>query len=325
VKKGYRGWDHNDYVADDRKGDDEDRDVDCAARLDNILQALEEEKTICEDVMNSACQIRMFVNAPKAYANRKYQNRVGNSKRGRPKDIDEEPAGRPSKMKRTPLRPTTRARAISHLSSRSVNQTPDATQHQPQAQPYLTPPTQTVASPNTMPTGNFTSRHSTTLLPAQPPSFTVNRMDFASPPSLRNSLRHANTTAHAQHSSSPQHQIPVSGLPEARRPTQVIQPPEVPLETWSSMQAYDRRHGITISNTEPLFGHDWILNSGDQPNVESTNLFEQHPDAVSLGLSHEPQEFGGHDFFQGDWFAEQDTIPFTEHQDHDDIKYDRGE
>ncbi|OAG10253.1 uncharacterized protein CC84DRAFT_475903 [Paraphaeosphaeria sporulosa] len=95
AKEGFRGWVHNDYVADDRKGDDEDRDVTCEERLESILCALQEEKTICEDVMNSACQIRMFVNAPKAYANRKYQNRVGNSKRGRNKDSD--PANRPSK------------------------------------------------------------------------------------------------------------------------------------------------------------------------------------------------------------------------------------
>ena len=73
AKDGFRGWPHNDYVTDDRKGEDEDKDVSCAGRLDNIVRALEEEKTVCEDVMNSACQIRMFVNAPKAYANRKYR------------------------------------------------------------------------------------------------------------------------------------------------------------------------------------------------------------------------------------------------------------
>ncbi|EAT78529.2 hypothetical protein SNOG_13904 [Parastagonospora nodorum SN15] len=83
AREGFRGWEHNDYVADERKGDDIDREVDCAGRLANIIQALEQEKTICEDVMNSACQIRMFVNAPRAYANRKHQNRVGNSKRGK--------------------------------------------------------------------------------------------------------------------------------------------------------------------------------------------------------------------------------------------------
>ncbi|KAF1950821.1 hypothetical protein CC80DRAFT_482156, partial [Byssothecium circinans] len=82
VRQGYRGWKHTDYVADDRKREDEDRDVNCADRLANIIRALEEEKTICEDVMQSACQIRMFVNAPKAYANRKHQNRLGNRKRG---------------------------------------------------------------------------------------------------------------------------------------------------------------------------------------------------------------------------------------------------
>jgi hypothetical protein len=100
AKDGFRGWHHNDYVVDDRKGEDEDRDVNCEERLDNIIRALEEEKTICEDVMNSACQIRMFVNAPKAYSNRKHQNRVGNSKRGRAKDASETNP-RASKIQRT--------------------------------------------------------------------------------------------------------------------------------------------------------------------------------------------------------------------------------
>jgi hypothetical protein len=121
AKKGYRGWDHNDYVADDRKGEDEDRDVDCAARLDNIILALEEEKTICEDVMNSACQIRMFVNAPRAYANRKYQNRVGNSKRGKPKDAEEYTNTKASKIRRTTLRPTTRVRTSSALMTSAIS------------------------------------------------------------------------------------------------------------------------------------------------------------------------------------------------------------
>ncbi|KAF2626760.1 hypothetical protein BU25DRAFT_342855, partial [Macroventuria anomochaeta] len=83
VKEGFRGWHHNDYVDDDRKGEKEDREADCVGRLENIIDALEREKTICEDVVNSASQIRMFVNAPIAYASRKLQNRLGNSKRGR--------------------------------------------------------------------------------------------------------------------------------------------------------------------------------------------------------------------------------------------------
>lgn len=105
VKEGFRGWHHNDYVDDDRKGEKEDRDADCMARLENIIDALEREKTICEDVVNSASQIRMFVNAPIAYAARKYQNRVGNSKRGRTKDLaDSNP--RPTKLRRIGGRPT---------------------------------------------------------------------------------------------------------------------------------------------------------------------------------------------------------------------------
>jgi hypothetical protein len=100
AKDGFRGWHHNDYVVDDRKGEDEDRDVNCEERLNNIIRALEEEKTICEDVMNSACQIRMFVNAPRAYSNRKHQNRVGNSKRGRTKDPSDSNS-RASKIQKT--------------------------------------------------------------------------------------------------------------------------------------------------------------------------------------------------------------------------------
>ncbi|KAJ4355354.1 hypothetical protein N0V95_003029 [Ascochyta clinopodiicola] len=59
VKEGFRGWHHNDYVDDDRKGEKEDRDADCMSRLENIIDALEREKTICEDVVNSASQIRI--------------------------------------------------------------------------------------------------------------------------------------------------------------------------------------------------------------------------------------------------------------------------
>ncbi|KAL1605775.1 hypothetical protein SLS59_003579 [Nothophoma quercina] len=86
VKEGFRGWGHNDYAEDDRKAVADDKEIDCMGRLDNIIEALEREKTICEDVVNSACQIRMFVNAPIAYAARKEQNRIGNSKRGRTRD-----------------------------------------------------------------------------------------------------------------------------------------------------------------------------------------------------------------------------------------------
>ncbi|KAH7130141.1 hypothetical protein B0J11DRAFT_602362 [Dendryphion nanum] len=105
AREGFRGWHHNDYASDDRKGGEgEDKNLDCAERLDSIVRSLQQEKTICEDVMNSACQIRMFVNAPRAYAARKSANRVGNSKRKKATDF---PASRP--MKRTRLN----ARSIS--------------------------------------------------------------------------------------------------------------------------------------------------------------------------------------------------------------------
>ncbi len=59
VKYGFRGWMHHDYVDDGRKYVDADRDVDCAGRLDNIISALEKEKTVCEDVMEASKHIRV--------------------------------------------------------------------------------------------------------------------------------------------------------------------------------------------------------------------------------------------------------------------------
>ncbi|XP_014551373.1 hypothetical protein COCVIDRAFT_60267, partial [Bipolaris victoriae FI3] len=101
VKMGFRGWNQNDYVNDERKGEDDDKDIDCAGRLENIIAALQQEKSICENVMSSAGQIRMFVNAPKAYAKRKDQNRVGNSKRPNAKSSEgTEGKSRPSKRRR---------------------------------------------------------------------------------------------------------------------------------------------------------------------------------------------------------------------------------
>lgn len=119
VKEGFRGWHHNDYVDDERKGEKEDREIDCAGRLDNIIDALEREKTICEDVVTSASQIRMFVNAPIAYAARKYQNRLGNSKRGRTNAAETDP--RPVKRRRTDTR---QSRARSNTLPRSRDTTP---------------------------------------------------------------------------------------------------------------------------------------------------------------------------------------------------------
>ncbi|KAH7088978.1 hypothetical protein FB567DRAFT_493413 [Paraphoma chrysanthemicola] len=176
AKEGFRGWVHNDYVADERKGEDIDKDVDCAGRLDNIVQALEHEKTICEDVMNSACQIRMFVNAPRAYSNRKHQNRVGNSKRGRTKDTPD-PNPRPAKAARAGGR-RTRARS-STTSDMPPSRGTTPQYHQPlqaTAMPYFhTPPSQQglASSPGI-------SLHSATRFapPLQRPNLPIARSSF---------------------------------------------------------------------------------------------------------------------------------------------------
>ncbi|OSS44065.1 hypothetical protein B5807_11189 [Epicoccum nigrum] len=122
VKEGFRGWHHNDYVDDDRKGEERDYKVDCEGRLDNIIDALEREKTICEDVMNSGSQIRMFVNAPIAYAARKYQNRLGNSKRGRANMADPNP--RPAKKRQGARSNRARSTTVASGGARSRDTTP---------------------------------------------------------------------------------------------------------------------------------------------------------------------------------------------------------
>jgi hypothetical protein len=161
IKQGFRGWVHNDYVADERKGDDIDKDVDCAGRLDNIILALEQEKTICEDVMNSACQIRMFVNAPRAYANRKHQNRVGNSKRGRTKDT-------PDANPRAAKRPKTGGRRTRARSTTAASDLPSSRGTTPQQQQF--PPPRPM-SPYYPPSSQQHSlKHSATNYPAQPSS-----------------------------------------------------------------------------------------------------------------------------------------------------------
>ena len=127
AKDGFRGWQHNDYATDDRKGEPEDRNFSCAERLDSIVIGLEEEKTICEDVMSSACQIRMFVNAPRAYARRKEANRNGNSKRGRSNAVTaaKPTPSRVTKTRKLATRPTTRLQqALS--SSPSPRSAPDS-------------------------------------------------------------------------------------------------------------------------------------------------------------------------------------------------------
>ena len=140
AKDGFRGWHQNDYVIDDRKGDDDDRDVDCAGRLKNVVLALECEKTICEDVMTSACQIRMFVNAPRAYANRKHQNRIGNSKRPKIDGKDESTLDTPQAKRRRARGGRGRGRSSPPPEMTPVKHTAPHQSHQPTLSPYFVKP-----------------------------------------------------------------------------------------------------------------------------------------------------------------------------------------
>lgn len=143
VNQGFRGWNQNDYVVDERKGEDEDRDIDCAGRLDNIVTALEQEKSICENVMSSSNQIRMFVNAPKAYSKRKDQNRVGNGKRPNAKGLvageASDTGALPSKKRKVGTRHS-RARSSTLSDVVPARDTTPQVVIQPSRLPYYTTP-----------------------------------------------------------------------------------------------------------------------------------------------------------------------------------------
>ncbi|USP78723.1 hypothetical protein yc1106_05997 [Curvularia clavata] len=149
VKKGFRGWHQNDYVNDDRKGDDDDKDIDCAGRLDNIITALQQEKSICENVMSSAWQIRMFVNAPKAYAKRKDQNRVGNSKRPNVKS-SEGAESEPRSSKKARNAATTQSKTVGGGSKTPQSRLPATTTIQRQQKRPLRSASNGSASTNAM-------------------------------------------------------------------------------------------------------------------------------------------------------------------------------
>lgn len=190
VEQGFRGWHHNDYASDDRKGEPEDKNVSCAERLDNIIRALEEEKTICEDVMASACQIRMFVNAPRAYARRKEANRHGNSKRGKANHTNHVISSRISKPRGPNMRQATRSRrstpctsppaAMAHPHQDIDIQVQNQLPHLPY---YLKPPSQVTSSP---PAANHLPPKLTAFMPHPSHSdggiISDNRMTTTPPP-----------------------------------------------------------------------------------------------------------------------------------------------
>ncbi|KAL1597745.1 hypothetical protein SLS60_008232 [Paraconiothyrium brasiliense] len=320
AKDGFRGWVsllppdlarnitnsrplkvHNDYVADDRKGDDEDRDVTCEERLESILQALQEEKTICEDVMNSACQIRMFVNAPKAYANRKYQNRVGNSKRGRTKDSDV--CDGPSKVRKLNPKPATRARrtgsnklfeADAHMQRKSQPRETSPFQHQVG---FLSPPAN-AGSPDKLPK----------LAPLQRFPSRQSRIQAMSPPPIGSPYAPRVSTM------PPQQQTPLMSPPALSHgnnsaPTspygaQLIHNPDG--EPWPAIQYGNGCY----RPDEALFDGTWSSPGGRQSQActgVDANLFAQHPELADVKMSPGQQvngAYGGLDFSQY-WRAQQ--------------------
>jgi hypothetical protein len=305
VRKGFRGWQQNDYVNDERKGEDEDKDIDCAGRLDNIVTALAQEKCICENVMSSAWQIRMFVNAPKAYSKRKDQNRVGNSKRPNakgPSVTEDNP--RASKRSRTSAAPRAgQARDNSSPASEmplSRGATPQEV-FESTGLPYFTTPL---------------SQRVTTMSP--PPAFLAPQA-----PSMRPSPRSHNTLFVQQHTTAsplssrvqpqtpkpqPQHVSRVTSTSPTQQPP--FPPPSMPLSRFSASASPDNKQPVNVDTGSPFspwrhniqsdatsssgFAHMNQGGSSEFPEIEDwqhsvdhfsshdasndANLFAQHPE-----------------------------------------------
>ncbi|KAI4677086.1 uncharacterized protein J4E88_006893 [Alternaria novae-zelandiae] len=306
VRKGFRGWQQNDYVNDERKGEDEDKDTDCAGRLDNIVTALAQEKCICENVMCSAWQIRMFVNAPKAYSKRKDQNRVGNSKRPNAKGHsvpDDNP--RASKRARTSAAPRTgQARGHSSPASElplSRGNTPQESSG-PTGSPYFTTP---VAQRMTAfsPPSRFLAPQAPAMRPP-PRSYHTSfdqRLISASSPPMQSSFTQAQTPqvqplspitsiSPTQHSPFPPPPLPRSRFSASASPDDV-KPPNRNTDPFFSPWG----HAIRSDAVSPdVFAHLDPVGSSDFPGVEdwqhgvepfppddassNANLFAQHPE-----------------------------------------------
>lgn len=323
ANEGFRGWPHNDYVADDRKGEDEDRDVSCAGRLDNIIRALEEEKTICEDVMNSACQIRMFVNAPKAYANRKYQNRVGNSKRGRGKEAGSDIGERPSKERKSNPKSSTRARRATsgHLSSVAAlctSQTPVHQQEEHFTQPrYATPLTQHTASPGAAeyPVLTPVMNHSGSIPAAHPVSFSTHHGNVISPPQHIHHNFRMDSIPQLQHPPYPSPQYTsIDQYPAPLTPDGVV-PSNDSIDSWSSLHSHSLPFYSASPADEPLFSQDWDWSTGGQPFAGmSANLFAQHPDAALLSPTQQPARSVADPNFRELWQNQNRVQQLPQHQ-----------
>ncbi|KAG9378239.1 hypothetical protein A1F94_011355 [Pyrenophora tritici-repentis] len=317
VKEGFRGWHQNDYVNDERKGEDDDKDIDCAGRLDNIITALQQEKSICENVMSSAWQIRMFVNAPKAYSKRKDQNRVGNSKRPNARS-SEVPDHNPRAAKRPRVKQT---RTQPSAEMPLPRNTPPQRPYEPSGLPYFTTPA-TQRSIQSPPTSAFRAPQAPSMLPSSRPSVSSlgqGQLNLMSPPglSLQAILRTPQLRAQTQSimrvpSLPPVEQfpfspstVPYSNFPASPTPGDVKPAhPDQNFNSWPHTTAVgDFPYGI-YPNMNPVESsqfpaiEDWQHGVFDFPTSitpENANLFAHHPEmGVSLcdveGLPSNPED-----------------------------------
>jgi hypothetical protein len=337
AKRGFRGWvgvlslihkslqekltwgnqAHNDYVTDDRKGEDEDRDVTCEERLESILRALQEEKTICEDVMNSACQIRMFVNAPKAYANRKYQNRVGNSKRGRTKDSDT--LDTPCKVRKLNPKPVTRAR---RTGSNKIAET--APHIRLESQPREMSPFQRsqvglstssafVRSPKLYKTHRPASLQDIPSIQSRIHAMSpLQKSSKGSPYSLRISTVPPHQQQHTLGMSPPALSHGITSEPASPGDTHVMQNPDN--DPWPAIR---QRGDVYYPHDEPLFDRCWSSPTGNGQQGQactgvSANLFAQHPQLAEKAVNPIQQIHGAYNDqnFSQYWEAQQPVHQF---------------
>ncbi|KAL6710148.1 hypothetical protein ACN47E_009939 [Coniothyrium glycines] len=307
VKHGFRGWHQNDYVVDERKGDDEDRDIDCIGRLENIISALEQEKSICENVMASSSQIRMFVNAPKAYSKRKDQNRVGNGKRLNARgELPEGKEIRPAKRRKTGSRQVrARSTTVSDMPS-TCGATPQQ-EIEPSGLPYFASrPSQIVgASPTTTPFRApqaptvhmpFLRPHTNSFGSQSYPQMMQHGMSIASQPQTTHShiariasLPPIQQTSLMSPPSRPHDHKPAFVASTSVRPTDV-KPSDMSLfNDWQSKTGLegnfhnDPALHSTIAETLQSEPFTWPEQSSDFASTQaSANLFEHYPE---LGVS----------------------------------------
>lgn len=259
--------------------------------------------------MNSACQIRMFVNAPKAYANRKYQNRVGNSKRGRPKDSD---VGEPSsKARRLNPKQATRTR-------RSVSNTPTEpsahVQVHSRAPNLLNPPQSHVRYPTPPYAVNSGSQPMAHMAPLYNRSHVQQRVYATSPLNPLNSPR-ASPLVQRESTMPPQQHTPLISTPGLSHGHHSAPPsPDDAKAThdseidWSSIQRYG---GTMNPGDAVLFDDPWRWPIGPSEQILTgvgANLFSVHPEAADKVLTTRPEIEGA--------FTSMSSLPSFWQQQH---------